>query len=501
MATTRTAPVLCGADRSRVLASACALSLLLLLPWLASSAEAVGSGGPQTTGATPPGSCQTLEVAARTNNLAETRRLLASGADPNAKGERQAGPLMWAAMTGATDVAQLLIASGADVNAVDVEGFNALHGAAYWTHRRTVEVLVGSGADVNAANPSGWTPLHKSLERLTECDPCAEATDAVEIARILVSHGARVNAATARGVTALHVAAAAGSVPALELLLAGGADINAQSVEKVTPLYAATKSDRIDAVRVLIERGAEVDRPSQSGRTPLSYAAYTGNLAIVEMLIARGANVKATNENGWSALDWALSMNLRVGTEFGRAEMARLRAGLSEAERSEMDAELKRMRKQWREVALYLIAHGADVNGSADRADSPMYLASSLGDEDVVAALLDRGAAPSPARTCDCESPLHSAIAEKHLGVAALLVRRGANPNDRNISLRTPLHFLARDADDPELAELLIEHGALVNAEDKYGNTPLDFSIAAGHLEVANVLRKHGGKRHRRIGS
>jgi ankyrin repeat protein len=33
-----------------------------------------------------------------------------------------------------------------------------------------------------------------------------------------------------------------------------------------------------------------------------------------------------------------------------------------------------------------------------------------------------------------------------------------------------------------------------VNAEDKYGYTPLDYAIKDKHTETADLLRKHGGK-------
>ena len=57
----------------------------------------------------------------------------------------------------------------------------------------------------------------------------------------------------------------------------------------------------------------------------------------------------------------------------------------------------------------------------------------------------------------------------------------------------TPLHIATR-----EVAELLIAKGADVNAivaSGQYqGKTPLDAAIQVGRPEVADLLRKHGGK-------
>jgi cytohesin len=45
-----------------------------------------------------------------------------------------------------------------------------------------------------------------------------------------------------------------------------------------------------------------------------------------------------------------------------------------------------------------------------------------------------------------------------------------------------------------EVAALLIAKGADVNAKDKSGATPLGGAIRRKHTELANLLRKHGGK-------
>ena len=45
-----------------------------------------------------------------------------------------------------------------------------------------------------------------------------------------------------------------------------------------------------------------------------------------------------------------------------------------------------------------------------------------------------------------------------------------------------------------EIAELLIASGANVNANDEDGKTPLDYAIEFNQTEIADLLRKHGGK-------
>ena len=45
-----------------------------------------------------------------------------------------------------------------------------------------------------------------------------------------------------------------------------------------------------------------------------------------------------------------------------------------------------------------------------------------------------------------------------------------------------------------EIAELLIEKGADVNAKNERSWTPLHIAARSGHEEIADLLRKHGGK-------
>jgi len=59
--------------------------------------------------------------------------------------------------------------------------------------------------------------------------------------------------------------------------------------------------------------------------------------------------------------------------------------------------------------------------------------------------------------------------------------------------LWTPLHLAAMGG-HKEIVELLIAKGAEVDANHDEGETPLDFAILVGRDEIADLLRKHGGK-------
>ena len=65
--------------------------------------------------------------------------------------------------------------------------------------------------------------------------------------------------------------------------------------------------------------------------------------------------------------------------------------------------------------------------------------------------------------------------------------------NDFGDSNRTLLHFSAA-AEYKQISEVLITNGAIVNATDAEGETPLDLAVFKSNNETAELLRKHSGK-------
>lgn len=100
-----------------------------------------------------------LTRAAKHGDTMTVNRLLALGADVNAKDELGLTPLMQAAMNGHADVLQALIEKGAEVNARSPNGMNALIFAAGRGDAATVQALLAKGADADAANTDGNTAL------------------------------------------------------------------------------------------------------------------------------------------------------------------------------------------------------------------------------------------------------------------------------------------------------------------------------------------------------
>ena len=95
-------------------------------------------------------------------------------------------------------------------------------------------------------------------------------------------------------------------------------------------------------------------------------------------------------------------------------------------------------------------------------------------------------------------TPLLRAAREGYKEIVELLIANGADVNAKTGNAGwTPLHWAAYEG-YKEIVELLIASGADVNAKvesgPKQGLTPLDAANGTNHTEIADLLRKHGGK-------
>ena len=96
---------------------------------------------------------------------------------------------------------------------------------------------------------------------------------------------------------------------------------------------------------------------------------------------------------------------------------------------------------------------------------------------------------------------LHWAAAGGQNEIVKLLIAKGADVNATDGDGDTPLHLAGNTTASTEIAELLISKGADVNAMNLSppgrrigGMTPLDMATLGKRTEIADLLRKHGGK-------
>jgi ankyrin repeat protein len=147
-----------------------------------------------------------------------------------------------------------------------------------------------------------------------------------------------------------------------------------------------------------------------------------------------------------------------------------------------------------------LLEHGAHVNyGGIDNdteLGSPLGAACAFGNEELVDVLLNRRAALNGAEGIDCPiSPLLAATAKGQRGIVKKLLKLGAAVDSRGSTDETSL-MSAVESSVPgaiDLARLLLDHGASVNAESIIVGYSIQAAAAAQNWECVKMLIEEYG--------
>lgn len=188
---------------------------------------------------------------------------------------------------------------------------------------------------------------------------------------------------------------------------------------------------------------------------------------------------------------------------------AKLAKDLLDAASGGQDAEVER-----------LLAAGADIEARSDEDVSghrPLHGAASSGHSSTVELLLASGASVDAPTYVASRTSLHLAAQGGHAAIVKVLLEHGAAVDSRDKYKWTPLmkatrgkigkdvytdegDFLDKYArlfagvgdDHCEVAKLLLDAGASVNAKDDKGCTPLHHAASSGHKGLVNLLLARG---------
>ena len=133
------------------------------------------------------------------------------------------------------------------------------------------------------------------------------------------------------------------------------------------------------------------------------------------------------------------------------------------------------------------------LNGYSADGFTLLGLAAFFGHLDLAKELLEKDAEPNVAANNQFKvAPLHSACATSNLEIATLLIQNGADVNAKQIKNVTPLHSAAYNGQS-DLVQLLADNGADINAKMDNGQTPLSMAEEAKFEETADLIKKLGG--------
>ena len=305
--------------------------------------------------------------------------------------------------------------------------------------KRKVMHLIENGADVHQRNILYETPLLSLVKDQSDTNSISDE-DFNEIAKMLINKGAEIDATDKRGFTSLHNAAYSNNIKAVQLLIENGANVNRKSRNShYTSLHLASIKGYKKVIEILLQNGAFsiINHKTASGYTALDYAHDKGFLEISYILLDHG--------------------------------------GKSEIYANQL---LTAVRRNDIYKVKYLIRKGANLETNHDVSRStPLIIASRHGFKDIVEILLMHGANVH-AKDSIGYSALSYAIQKNDQGIAKSLIKYKASVNEPKMSLLNPL-LLALYHCHFDIAKLLIENGADINAQQIMGNSTFLISRAS----------------------
>jgi uncharacterized protein len=192
--------------------------------------------------------------------------------------------LLAAAQQGDLAKAKKLLAAGANVNARDPYGRTAVHIATHARQRELIRVLAQAGADLELLENDRYDAV-----------TIAAVADDEESLRVLLGLGASAKLTTSRyDGTALIAAAHLGHDGVVKQLIAAGAPLDHVNNLHWTALIEAIVLGNggprhQEVVRALLAAGASTRLTDREGNTPLALAKARGYSAMVTLLAQAGA--------------------------------------------------------------------------------------------------------------------------------------------------------------------------------------------------------------------
>ena len=419
--------------------------------------------------------------------------------------------------------ARALLEHHAAVNAQQGDGTTALHWAAYHDDMAMADALIRAGANVDAANDLGATPLHLACNNRS----------AAMVERLLAAK-ANPNAKLLNGETVLMTCARAGSAAAVKALLVHGADPKAmEPAHHQTALMWAAANKHPDVTALLIEFGADVRARSlaypqtvvgeqtqragreelnytvmKGGSTPLLFAARSGDAESAKLLLGAGADANDALPDGTSALVLAAhsgQQDVALALLDKGANPNDLGVGYTALHAAILRSDL--------ELVKALVARGANPNlrmtkGTPLRRNStdyfllaplvgitPYMLAAKFLEPEMMQVLLAAGADPKMTMPDGTTALMLAAGAdsktnENRRGINVIdfgklepesqvlpaveaAWKANSDVNSADLAGNTALHDAVTHR-YATVVQFLVDHGAVVNARNRAGRTPLD---------------------------
>ncbi|NXK01420.1 PP16A phosphatase, partial [Corythaixoides concolor] len=245
-------------------------------------------------------------------------------------------------------------------------------------------------------------------------------------------------------------------------LLQAGVSPDLGNEDGLTALHQCCIDDYGDVVAVLLDAGADANARDSELWTPLHAAATCGHLCLVQLLLQRGADLLAVNSDGNMPYDLCEDEATLDCIESAMAEQGITQEKIEEARAATERSMVREIRR--------LVETGADLDAPRGHGATLVGRARSLGRRRrgaTAAAEPSPTASPSPSPAAPhCAAP--SPPAPVQVPLVELLVAHGADLDAKSLLDETPLDVCGDEAVRAKLLELKHKRAALMKSHDRH---------------------------------
>lgn len=214
-----------------------------------------------------------LFSAVEMNQMDDAKKLIAKGADKNARNSSQDTPLIVAAREGVLEMVDYFLSLDVDLKAQNHFQQNALLVALREHHEDVAIQLITAGVPVNVTDKFGLSPMYLAAQDGRE-----------KTIKLLVAAGADVNTANKDGCTSLNIAAGLGHMRAVDELISAKADVNIGDKHGWTPLMRAVNLGNQAMIQKLLNAGADLRAQNKEGESILDVARMQGKNEVIDII-------------------------------------------------------------------------------------------------------------------------------------------------------------------------------------------------------------------------